>query len=413
MPSTVIDFAVSAREATLASAEPAADRVDSLAADAATLPAEELRVALEGLARDGQERAVPLLAAVAQRAPAPQATAAIAALALVRRPAAAEALRHLAEGERPKEIRKEARRSLFRLRAAGIAVPEAAPGEARVETYPIVLARVTNMDGTGTRLVAIAREGSLGAVDLVAVLINDERGLRHVIGTRLTRAELPRRLESLVRDVKGIHLVDAPADYCQEAILAATELNRKSLEPIPAELYTWQHVIGEPRRHYERELVYEEVSAADVRWNPQLLEESDRLLDLPEFHRWLLPEADVAETVRELARARASGLILPGRSQEEQERRAIDRFVGRYFTGAVRRRYQLRLERTAYVLTKLGRAFDARLAVAAALALDPVSGTPLSRQPFPIRLAEETLDLMEERELKQRELPGGLLLPPR
>ncbi len=413
LPSTVIDFATAAREAALGDAQAAAERIDTLAAEAATLPAEGLRLALEGLARDAQERSLPLLLAVAERAPVPQATAAVAAFALVRRPEAAQALHNLAERERRREIRKEARRSLFRLRAAGVALPEAATGQAQADAHPIVLARVTNVDGSGSRLIAIGREGSLGTVNLVTALVNDERGLRNVVGMRLTRNELPRRLESMFADKGGIHLVDAPADYCQEAILAARELNRQALEPIPPDFYTWQEVIGEPQRHYEREPIYDEVSAAAVRWNPQLLDESDRLLDLPEFSSWLLPEGDVADTVRELARARESGLVLPGRSQREQERRAIDRFVERYFTDAIRRRYQLRLERTAYVLLKLGRARDAQLALAAALALDPASGTPLTRQPLPIRMAVETLELVEDKDLRQRERPGGLLLPPR
>ncbi|MHB1005844.1 MAG: hypothetical protein ACYC3S_09400 [Chloroflexota bacterium] len=394
--------------------EASLDAVQALTTEAAALPTSALRPALAQVARQARARAVPLLVAIAEGGTPDRAEAAVDALGELRIPLAAEALAAFAREDRPHDVRKAARRALFRLRAGGVAVAgvETTAAEALLVAVT-TLARVSNVDGAGNRLVVLGTEASLGAITLVVMIINDERGIVDGYGGRHARAEVPVRLASLTGPMVGLHLVDAPADYCRQAILDAHALNRASLSPVPAEYYRWEEAIGRPEQRYQREPIYDEVDPAAVRWNPQFLEESGHLLELPEFRGWLLPEDAAQEAARNVSRVRESRLVLPGRGQEDQERKLIDRFVEAYFVDALRERYKQRLERTAYVLQRLGHTIDARRAVAAALALDPRSTTSLARQPFPIGMAAATLALLEQQDLQQRERPGGLLLPPR
>jgi len=401
------------REALAGETEPGAEELAALAGEVVALPPATSAAALAQVARDAQARAVPLLAAVAARADGGRLAGAIAALALVRQPAAAEALKRIAEGTQSKAIRKEARAALFRLHAAGVPVPAVERVEPPRPRGQVVVAKVSNVDGVGSWLVALAREVGFGTATLLVAVLNDERGMVDAYGGNMGRTEVDRRLESLVQHMPAVHLVDAPADYVRQAMEEAHERNRVAGQPVPREFYRWRADIGQPARRYERELVYDEIDPAAVRWNPQLLDQSAALLDVPEFLGWLLPEDAAREAAVTLSRAREARIVLPGRSQEEQELRATDRFVENFFDAPTRLKYKVRLERTAYVLLRLGRTLEARVAVAAALALDPSSPTPLSRQPFPLAMARKTLAALEAEAQQRRELRTGLYLPPR
>lgn len=385
--------------------------IDQLVAEAASLPATQLAPALALLAREGQERALPFLAALARAGGTPASLAAVAALGEVHAEAAATTLLPLAGEESAKEVRKEARRALFRLRAAGVAVPEAPREDGGAPRREVVLARASTVDGAGSRLVALAVEGAFEVVNLVMMVLNDERGVVDGAGLRRQRSDVAEPLDEVVSRGGSMVFADVPADYVRQALREAHEVNRRAGVPVPPEYYRWAHVVGEPETHFEREPVYDEVSLAAVRWNPQLLEESYLLLQRAEMRSWWLPEEELQQAMEKASRARESALILPGQAQEDPQQRMIERLVVAFFGDAVRLKYKRRLEQNAYIWSRLGRSLDARMAIAAALALDPASGTPLSRQPFVLALTERTVaSLTEERKLG-RERSSGLVLP--
>ncbi|MHB1416384.1 MAG: hypothetical protein ACYC1C_14130 [Chloroflexota bacterium] len=406
-------FVRSAGEHVVDVTEPQTEVVATLADEAAQLPPPMLRLALSQLAHDGQDRAVPLLETVARKSPVPAAIVAMEVMGTLRHPAAAEALQNLVDSDLPKELRKEARRSLFRLQTAGVAIRRVAEAVRPAPTRQVVAAKITNVDSSGARLVALAIEAPLGAADLVTMLVNDETGIIDGMGNRVSLPELPQRLANLMKGVEGLHVVDAPADYCREVLLSAHELSRATGHPVPDEFYHWRPIVGEPSTHYEKELIYEEINPAFVRWNPQLLEQSGHLLQLPEFAGWLVSEDRAMEAADQIARLRETHLVLPGQRPEAQEMRTIDRLVESIFDAQTRLKYKRRLEQTAYVLQRLGHVLDARLAVAAALALDPAGHVPLNQQPFPTGMVTLTIEMIGEEEAVRRERTGGLLLPPR
>ena len=390
------------------------DREEALTAAIAGLdgvPRVVVAEALDELARDNPQNALPLLVHLADRWPMPLAMAAVEALGSVRAPDSVAALRRLASEAADKDLRKAAKKSLFRLQTAGVALPEAPAQASRPQAHQTLVARISNPDGSGSRFLILANEAPLGSADLLAVVVNDEQGLLEGRGTHVSRSDLARRVEQLFHPIEGLHLVDAPGDYLRQVLQQAHECNRVTGKPVPDEYYRWSGSIGTPERHYERELMFDEADSAVIRWNPQLLDDSGALFHLPEFSGWLMPPEAAQEAARKAARARESRLVLPGQIEERQELRVVERLAEGFFDEAQRLKYKRRLEQAAYVLAKLGHVLAARRALAASMALDPASRLPVSRQPFAVEMALRTLQYMQAEAEQHRSRSGGLVLP--
>ena len=377
----------------------------------ASLPSAVTAAAVAELAHASQADALPLLVLMAERGPKPVAFGAVEAMATVRLPEAAAALQRLAATVTDKDLRKAAKRSLFRLHAAGVAAP-AAPSEVqRPAKLEVLVSKITNPEASGSRFLILATEAPLGAADIVSLILSDEEGLIGGGGARVSRGELARRTELAFHETEGLHLVDAPADYLRQIIQEAHERNRATGKRGPKEYYRWAGVIGAPRRRYEREPVYDEIDPAIVRWNPQLLDESAALFHLPEFGFWLMPPEATLEAARNASRTRDTRLFLPGEPERREELRVVERLAESFFTEAQRLKYKARLEQTAYVLLKMGHVLAARWAVAAALAMDPTSRVPIARQPFAVEMAIHTIEFMQAESEHHRARSGGLVLP--
>jgi hypothetical protein len=186
-------------------------------------------------------------------------------------------------------------------------------------------------------------------------------------------------------------------------------------------------------------LVYETISPVEANFHPEWLDESPRLLGEPEVAGWYVPVPHELRTrALDVARGPASGLLVPGHTPEQEAMQLVAEAAHQAFTPAVRRALRRRLEETAYVFSSRDRLAAARLAVAAARALDE-SGANLQpeRHPF-VRLllasglarltgvesvgghrASEILLELIERAGSQREgqssavetRPSGLILP--
>ncbi len=387
--------------------ENAADALSDLGA----IPAPLAAAALAMVARESGVAALPLLVTAAERGPQQLALAAIDALGSLRAPDAALVLQRLADGAVSKELRKAAKGSLFRLQTAGVAPATTAETQLAAGQHLVLLAKVSNPDGKGDRFLALAVAGALGAVDLLAAVVSDRTGIVDFRGLRVSRNELAHRVSQLLPAGESLRLVDAPPDYVRQALWQAHERNRLIGHPVPDEYYRWAGSIGTVGQTFEREPVYDSIDAAVIRWNPQILEESGQLFHEPEFATWLIPPEEAEQAVRNRTRARQAGLILPGQAEESQGMRLVDHLAEGFFDKERRLLYKRRLEQTAYVLLTSGRLLDARRAVAAAMALDPDSRTPIARQPFPLEMALHTVDVLEVESERQRARGGGLILP--
>ncbi|HXG51363.1 MAG TPA: hypothetical protein VNN77_08175 [candidate division Zixibacteria bacterium] len=334
------------------------------------------------------------------------------ALGKIADPAAVEALLEL-EGATPdKEVRKEIRRSLFRLGQRGIAIPERAEGAAgppRTAPAVEVEAYMSPVDSGGGRLFWIARPHAGYGLQLLQAAVSDREGLVRVGGARMRRKELRAMMEEIQRR-HGAAMVAVPWEYADGEILDAYEkaraAGRSGLERFP-ELRAM--VVPGERRTTEHP-AYARFRGEEIRagaWR----EQSRRLLDEPEFRVWILDADWIEPFLPRLHEAQTSPLILNPAQKEERLAAIVREAVKAVCAPGRGEVLARRMEDMAYYLDATGRTTAGKLALAVALQVREGDPGPLDVS-FLTGLVQKSFAfyLSEERK-KSREEPSLIVKP--
>jgi len=301
-----------------------------------------------------------------------------------RETAAAEVLAQVEDVVEDRAARKAARRELHRLRSIGIepprpAVPAAPPVTApERRTFAITEAWGTDIDPTGARALWLVADRPLGGIWFAALLVNDQRGLQEMNLVDTTRKRFLRDFEEARRTGAWIML---PGEYSLRLVREAVDLSRELGNGLPTRYQAFRDVFGEAEAP-ERGLVYETISPVEINFNPGWLDESPRLLGEQELGGWYVPvPADLRTRALEAARAPTAGLLVPGHTPEQQALQVVADAAHQALTPVVRRGFRRRLEETALIFLQTDRLPLARLAAAAARAMDE-GGVPPERHPL-------------------------------
>ena len=321
--------------------------------------------------------------------------AAMSTLGHTRQPAAAEVLALVDLVVEDRALRKEARRELHRLRSMGVepgapvqVTTETAPTR-EVSTLPVSEAWTTYVDSTGSRALWLVADKPLGGVWFAATLLNDQRGLIELNLADTTRKRFHKDLDD-ARKTSGTW-VRLPGDYALALIREAVDLTHEVGGGLPTRYRAFRDVFGEASAPPERALVYETISPVEINFNPAWLEESARLTAEPEVAGWYVPlPAELRARALEIARAPTSSLLLPGRTPEQQALQLLADAAQQELTPQMRRALRRRLEETAFIFVATDRLEAARLAVAAARAIED-SHLPPERHPLLRMLLEAGL----------------------
>ena len=393
--------------------QPVDETVAQLIGRIENLPPGSANRAVLSLALDGGDRALPLLEQLVQarKASRPEGTrlAAIEALAVVRSSRSAEILARIADSDTNRDLRKEAKRALFKLRSLGVAAvaPVAGPEEAKPRN-PVLRSILSSFDGAGNRGILFGIERPLGGVDRIVLLVNALKGLTDCSGLHMSRTAFMEEAARLVKEsMRGGIWADAPASYCQQLVHESLALNLRSGTGVPRGYYYWKDEIGQPTEHYDRPLVYREISALEVKWEPTLLEHSGELLDRPEFDSWAFDPHKVERYFFELQQSRRSAVALPGWSQKERDEAVLRRFFEEVLQPDEHAAYKRELEETAYLFLRRDRRIDARRALSVAVAMDELHGGELIKIPFFRELLTKSFALIE-RELRGEARRGSI-----
>jgi hypothetical protein len=367
--------------------------------------------------------------------------AAVQQLGHTPQPAAAEVLALVDVIVDDRSIRKAARRELHRLRSMGIEAPPASASTTNATTQtprsegPLEVreAWTTDIDPTGARAVWLVADRPLGGVWFAPLLLNDLRGFQEMRLVDTTRKRFQRDLEESSR-AAGIW-VTLPGDYALRLVREAADLTRELGSSLPRRYADFRDVFGEAPGPPERALVYETVSPVEASFNPAWLEESPRLFAEREVGGWYVPiPTELRARALEVARTPAGGLLVPGHTPEEQALQLLAETAQKALTPTVKHAFRRRLEETAYIFVQTDRLALARVAVAAARAMeDPnlraerhpfvrallVAGLArltASEQVGTRRAGEVLLDLIERAAREQPSAPmetrpSGLILP--
>ena len=286
-------------------------------------------------------------------------------------PAALEFLTSLEKRAADKEIRKEVRRSLFKLAQKGFTVPRPEPNEpanpkpilklgSEIEGY------LSSVDGAGGRLVWLARPQAGSGLQLLQGMVSDREGLVQAGGALLRRKELRRMAEEIKKN-HGVTMISIPWEYGDQILYEGFEkaraLGRGELE-FPSLRSIFNASKPKPLSHP----VYDCLSTDDVHsgaWR----ELSRSLLDEPEFRPWVLDEDWVKPYLEKVGTAQESRLVLNQVQKEERFASIVRDAVRELFSGEVGRLFQKRMEDMALYLYETKREEQAKLALALALQL--------------------------------------------
>lgn len=364
---------------------------------------------------------------------------AIDALGHRREVVAAEVLALIDDVVEDRALRKTARRELHRLRSMGVEPPATArpaaapPAEARPHTFEVTEAWATDIDSSGSRALWLLADRPLGGVWFGALLVNDQRGLQEMSLVDTTRKRFQREFDEARRGADV--WVTLPGEYSLRLVRESVDLTRELGGGLPTRYQSFKEVFGEAPAPPERALIYDTISPVEINFHPDWLEESPRLLAERELSGWYVPvAAQFRARALEVARAPMAGLVVPGHTPEQQALQLVADAARESLTPIVRRGLRRRLEETAYVFAQTDRLPAARLAAAAARALDE-GGVPADRHPLVrmflaaglgrllgtemigARRAYEVLLELAERASQQAESgtvetrPSGLILP--
>jgi hypothetical protein len=359
------------------------------------------------LAAAGFDSSVPAAAAIAKLAEIRPSISEIAharALGNIADPASAAILAGL-ESSASGAIRREIRRSLFKLHQRGIDPLASPPTPAPSAPAPdSITALFSPIDIEGARIIWITKLRMQGGVTRLWGLVSESEGLVGAIAAGLSRKELKAEREEL-ESRAGIRMVEGDwrlADFILcEAYHRTPEARRArvgnflalrteiSAAPVPSDL-------AHP--------IYAELGAG-IAAEPAL-----ELLKEPELLEWRLSAAEIGPYVEEIDRVIDSVIVLNELQQRERINTIVERAVGELFSGERGVRARRRFEDLAYYMLHSGRREQAASAAAAARQIERTSD--LKRSLFFQNMIRSQLGAIVAKEQNREENEPRLIVTP-
>ncbi|MGH7907736.1 MAG: hypothetical protein ACREP6_14025 [Candidatus Binataceae bacterium] len=333
------------------------------------------------------------------------ATAIARALGGVKSSGAAEALQQM-ESASSGALRREIRRSLFRLRQSGIEPSAPPPAEAvpAAASEPEIDAMLSPSDSSGVRLVWIVKPRPRGGTSRLWGFTSDDEGLVECSIGPATRRQI-KRDRAMVEARTGVKLVEADWRLC-DFILCEAYRNTPGNKRVSVGNFLTQRaeIIASPPPENFVHPIYAEFAAESAE------EPSLDLLKEPEMTAWHFPPARLKPWLDEIAEIRNSTLVVSQVQNEQRINSVIDKAVAELLDRDNANRTRRRFEDLAYYLARGGRRKAAGWAAAAALRVR--DGTDLSRVPLFHNVVRTALGAMlaEEQE-KEREEPRLIMTP--
>jgi len=361
------------------------------------------------LAAAGFDSAAPAAEALARLAEIRPTVGDIAyarALGTIADPAAAAILAAL-EASASGALRREVRRSLFKLRQRGIEplAPSTEPAHATHAAAPDRIAALFSpIDAEGARIIWITRPRMQGGVTRLWGLVSEAEGLVGAIAAGLSRKELKSEREELEARA-GMRMVEGDwrlADFILcEAYRRTPEARRARVGNF---LALRAEIIAAPAPTTLAHPVYDELGAISVS-EPAL-----ELLTEPELIEWRLSSAEIGPYVEELGRVNESVIVLNEIQQRERINTIVERAVGELFSGDRGVRSRRRFEDLAYYMLHSGRRAQAEWAAAAARQIE--RGSDLTRSVFFQSMVRTQLGAIVAEEQQREQQETRLIVTP-
>jgi hypothetical protein len=236
----------------------------------------------------------------------------IEALVLLDDPRAARILEEYLDAATDKETVRVVRRALYRLSSRGIEIKEestqAKTGGQGIFRPVVVLPQgyMSVVDGSGSRVLWVARPVSGGGRLLFQAIVNDEQGLLDFSAMEVSL----RSFRSYIAEVTGqgqeFPVCEVPPAYAASLMDEAYRQTQADKGNVPQEYPVYQRQIAELAGEERPQLDLPRAEPAGE-ISP---EEMKALLDLPEFAGWHIGEEEVSPIVEEVKSSFDSQLVV-------------------------------------------------------------------------------------------------------
>lgn len=307
-------------------------------------------------------------------------------------------------------LRREIRRSLFRLSRRGIASPAPREPAERIEAArepspePGLAAFVSLFDAEGARLVWLIKPRPGHGLVRLSGLVSESTGLFSAGVDARTRRELRAERAELERR-SGLRLIEAAPRLADFILCDAYRRTPAAARGPVGNFWALRaEVTAAPASAEFVHPIYSEL-AAEAAGEPPL-----GLLQEPEIASFRIPAEELKPWVEAMNRAREGLIVVSAVSQRERAMAVVEKAAGELLGGVLGQRLRRRLEDAAYRLMRDGRRAAAGAACAAAARIRDHAG--LGRIPFFRALVEAALGAVAAREAERRESEPRLIMTP-
>ena len=282
-----------------------------------------------------------------------------------------ELLEGIAKVYQQKEVRKAVRRSLFKLKQRGIAVPDVnleEPPAFRLRTVQQDKpeAYVGPIDGTGSRPVLIAVPQLPQGIGLGVGVINDERGILEYAFGRYSKKQA-KEMQTLFFE-KLPFMVETSLSHAtallEEAHVLRSEKGEASGDYNQIRGWLLGYVPRLGNAPVYEILSYESISR-EVLTDSQI----QNLLAHPLLAEWIAQPDKLKSVADEVARAQKSPILLSGMQKGERINQIKEDSIRQLYAEKQRNLMKQRLEEMAYLFWKLEEENLARICLRCALSL--------------------------------------------
>jgi hypothetical protein len=294
--------------------------------------------------------------------------------------ASLEALAKIENEAHDKMLKKEIRRSLFKLSQKGLAVREARTSGSTGVTSLLksasdIEAYMSAVDGAGGRLLWIVKPQAGHGLQTIQAMLSDREGLLRVGGAHIRRKEL-RNMTREIKEKHGIEMISLPWEYADQTLYAAYEKTKTQGRSGFENFHELRAGIASGKPKQQEHPIYRRLNP-DIVTGGSWREQSRRLLEEPELRFWFLDEDWVTPYLSQLEEAKSSRLVLNQVQKEERLAGIVRDAVKAFCAGEIGAVFKRRMEDMALYFLETGRDDAARLSLAVAIQIGTGDPGPL------------------------------------
>ena len=327
--------------------------------------------------------------------------------------AAVEALAAIEKETRDKDVRREVKRSFFKLAQRGLALPKEEPTHAAATVVfahtPDIEAYMSSVDGDGGQLVWIAKVQPNHGLQLIQAMIHDREGLLRIAGAQLRRKEM-RKMAEDIKEQHDVTMIPVPWEYADQILYEGYERAKARGQGGLENFHEIRSNISTGKPKDQPHPIYQRLNREEVRdgaWR----ELSRRLLDEPELRYWILTDDWLQAFLPQIEEAETSRLVLNPVQKEERLAAIVRDAVKALCSGENGKLFQRRMEDMALYFFETKRADLARLSLAVALQAGAGDLGPLDVSFFTGLVQKSFVFFRSQEKLKKEEEPSLIVKP--